>query len=282
MNNLERYTKPKLLDRIVLGFVVAVIFAFGIFLLVQQQTVQPGTFSQGLTPNMTYEVVNTFPHDPQAFTQGLIYQDGYLYESTGIFGESSLRKVELQSGRVERQANLPDSYFAEGLTSWNSRLIQLTWWQGVGFVYDINNFSLVDQFNYPMEGWGLTQDSEHLIMSDGTAKLYFLSPTTYEILREVTVRYQGREINNINELEYIDGEVFANIWMTDQIIRIDPDRGNVVGWIDLSGLLPEEYRTPETDILNGIAFDPENQRLFVTGKRWPLLFEIRLIPIEIE
>jgi glutaminyl-peptide cyclotransferase len=280
MTTKEKSTKLLPDKRWILLVLIVLVAAGSLIWLLSTQEIQAKTFSDSLTPLMTYEVVNTYPHDTGAFTQGLILFDGYLYESIGLYGESSLRKVELESGLVLQQVDLPAQYFAEGLTVWEDRLIQLTWREKTGFIYDINNFSLVDQFNYPMEGWGLTQDGKHLIMSDGTANLYFISPTTYEILREVTVRYQGREINNINELEYIDGEVFANIWMTDQIVRIDPNTGNVVGWIDLSGLLADDYRTPDTDVLNGIAFDPETERLFVTGKRWPLLFEIRLIPIE--
>lgn len=232
-----------------------------------------------LEPFMTYEVVAVYPHDSQAFTQGLIYRDGYLYESTGRYGESSLRKVALGSGEVLQQVKLDPDYFGEGLTDWGGRLIQLTWREGIGFVYNIEDFSLLGDFELSTEGWGLTQDGKQLIMSDGSSSLFFLDPETFEITGIVTVTDQGEEVNRLNELEYIRGQVFANIWQTDDIIRIDPDTGEVLGWIDLSGLLPEEERTETMDVLNGIAYDPIGDRLFVTGKYWPNLYEIRLIPI---
>jgi len=232
-----------------------------------------------LTPLMTYEVLAVYPHDPQAFTQGLIYREGYLYESMGRYGESSLRQVELTSGQVLRQADLPADVFGEGLTDWRDSLIQLTWREGNGFVYDIEDFSLLGQFDIPTEGWGLTQDGEQLIMSDGSSSLYFLNPENFVVMGTVTVNDEGEEIDRLNELEYIRGQVFANIWQTDDIIRIDPDTGSVLGWIDLSGVLPEEARTETTDVLNGIAYDPQGDRLFVTGKYWLYLYEIRLIPI---
>ena len=233
-----------------------------------------------LSPYMTYEVVNAFPHDPNAFTQGLIYRDGYLYESTGLYGESSLRKVDLETGQVLQQVDLPAEYFGEGLTDWEDTLLQLTWREETGLIYDLDSFALLDQFSYPMEGWGLTHDGERLIMSDGSATLYFLSPDTFEVLDRVEVTYQGEEVRQINELEYIRGEVFANLWLRDQIIRIDPVSGEVLGWIDLEGLLPDELIRADTDVLNGIAYDPAADRLFLTGKRWPKLFEVRLVPVE--
>jgi glutaminyl-peptide cyclotransferase len=232
-----------------------------------------------LTPLMTYEVMEVYPHDPQAFTQGLIYRDGFLYESTGRYGESSLRKVDLDSGQILQQVNLDPDFFGEGLTDWDDRLIQLTWREGLGLIYNIEEFSLLGQFNISTEGWGLTQDGEQLIMSDGSSSLYFLNPETFEVTGTVTVADQGYEINQLNELEYIRGQVFANIWQTNDIIRIDPDTGEVLGWIDLSGILPEEARTETTNVLNGIAYDSQGDRLFVTGKYWPYLYEIRLIPI---
>jgi glutamine cyclotransferase len=232
-----------------------------------------------LEPFMTYEVIAVYPHDPQAFTQGLIHREGYLYESTGRYGESSLRKVELGSGEVLQQVNLEQDYFGEGLTDWGDSLIQLTWREEVGLIYAVGDFSLQRQFDISTEGWGLTQDGEQLIMSNGTSSLFFLNSETFEVMNTVTVTYQGGKISDLNELEYIRGQVFANIWRTDDIIRIDPDTGKVLGWIDLSGILPEEARKKTTDVLNGIAYDPEGDRLFVTGKYWPNLYEIRLIPI---
>ncbi len=235
-----------------------------------------------MEPLMTYQVLNVYPHDPSAFTQGLIYLDGFLYESTGLYGESSLRKVVLETGEVLQQVTLSSDYFAEGLTVWEETLIQLTWREGMGFVYDALDFSVISQFGYPMEGWGLTQDGERLIMSDGSSTLYFLVPETFEILATVTVTYEGEEINLLNELEYIRGEVFANIWKTDELIRIDPETGEVTGWIDLAGILPEDAQTETTDVLNGIAYDAAQDRLFITGKRWPYLYEICLIPVPAE
>jgi glutaminyl-peptide cyclotransferase len=231
-----------------------------------------------LSPLMTYAVVNAFPHDPGAFTQGLLYHDGYLYESTGLYGASSLRKVELETGFVLQQITLPDIYFGEGLTLWEDTLLQLTWQEQPGFVYALEDLTLLGQFSYPTEGWGLTHDGARLILSDGSHWLYFLDPDTFEILDQVEVTYQGQPVARLNELETIYGEIFANIWLTDDLVRIDPATGEVIGWIDLSGILPDEYRTEATDVLNGIAYDPEGKRLFVTGKRWPLLFEIRLVP----
>jgi glutamine cyclotransferase len=241
----------------------------------EQDVSVPGTLAE----LMTYEVVQAYPHDPGSFTQGLILEDGVFYESAGLYGESSLRKVALETGEALQQVDLPGMYFAEGLTDWNDTLIQLTWQEHVGFVYDKESFAQVGTFEVATEGWGLTQDGERLIMSDGTANLYFLDPETFAVLDSVTVTDQGQEIVNLNELEWVNGEVFANIWQTDSIVRIDPETGKVLGWIDLSGLLPPEERSPETNVLNGIAYDPEANRLFVTGKLWPKLYEIRLVPV---
>ena len=236
-----------------------------------------GAVPAEMSAALTYEVVQAYPHDPQAFTQGLIYENGILYESTGLYGRSSLRQVDLETGEVLQQADLPEAYFAEGLTDWDDTLVQLTWREQVGFVYNQDDFTQIGTFDYPTEGWGLTQDGDRLIMSDGSSTLFFLDPETYAVTETVSVTDQGQEIVNINELEWVRGEIFANIWQTDDIIRIDPETGEVLGWIDLSGLLPEDERTAETDVLNGIAFDPESNRLFVTGKLWPKLYEIRLV-----
>jgi glutamine cyclotransferase len=233
-----------------------------------------------LEPEMTYEVITSYPHDPSAFTQGLVYWEGYFYESTGLYGESSLRKVAIETGEVLQKTDLPQAYFGEGLTLWQDQLIQLTWREGTGFIYNLEYFTLIEDFTYPTEGWGLTHDGTHLIMSDGSPTLFYLDPETFQVVNRVNVFYQGQNISRINELEYIRGEIFANIWQTDDIIRIDPHTGEVMGWIDLGGLLPNAERTPATDVLNGIAYDPENDRLFITGKRWPKVYEVRLLPIE--
>ncbi len=239
------------------------------------------TRTEEFTPVMTYEVLNIFPHDPQAFTQGLVYHEGYLYESTGLYGESSLRKVELETGEVLRKVDLSEAYFAEGLALYEDRLFQLTWREGTGFIYGLEDFSLIDQFVYQTEGWGLTHDGERLIMSDGTNNLYFLDPNTLQITKTLEVTFMGEQIVRLNELEYIRGEIYANIWQTDYIVRIDPTTGDVLGWIDLGGILPKDLRGG-TDVLNGIAYDQEGDRLFVTGKFWPQLYEIQLIPVPAE
>ena len=231
-------------------------------------------------PTYGYKVVNTFPHDKTAFTQGLIYRDGVLYESTGLNGSSTLRKVELTTGKVLQQSKVDAKYFAEGLTDWNGSLLQLTWRDGLGFVYDRATFAFTQTFRYYGEGWGLTHDDKRLILSDGqpAGALRFLDPTTFVETGRVIVKDQGVPVAELNELEYVKGEVFANIWQTDRIARINPTTGEVTGWIDLSGLLKPSDRTPDTDVLNGIAYDAATNRLFVTGKKWPKLFEITLVP----
>jgi glutamine cyclotransferase len=222
-----------------------------------------------------FEVVHAYPHDHDAFTQGLIFRDGFLYESTGLNGRSSLRKVRLESGAVLQQRRIDRRYFAEGLTDWRDRLIQLTWDTSIGFVYDLATFAPRSTFTYPGEGWGLTHDDRQLIMSDGTSSLRFLDPETMRETRRVTVMDGARPVDQLNELEYVKGRVYANVWLTDRIAMIDPAGGRVEAWIDLSGL-----RGPSApagnDVLNGIAYDAAGDRLFVTGKLWPRLFEIRL------
>ena len=261
---------------LILSFIGAGIVLLAVWIV---QGIKPASsLPASLDEVMAYEVVNIYPHDPGAFTQGLIYLDGYLYESTGLYGESTLRRVELETGEVLKRIDLSPDYFAEGLTAWEDTLVQLTWREGTGFVYSQADFSLLGRFTYPTEGWGLTQDGQWLILSDGSATLFFLNPDTFLVEKSVTVTYQGEEVDRINELEYIRGEVFANIWQTDQIIRIDPASGQVLGWVDLGGILPPEAHQADTDVLNGIAYDPARDRLFVTGKRWPYLYEIRLIP----
>jgi glutaminyl-peptide cyclotransferase len=225
-----------------------------------------------------YRVIHAYPHDPRAFTQGLVYVDGYLYESTGLNGRSTLRKVNLETGRVLKEARLPSQYFGEGLTNWGNSLIQLTWTSHVAFVYDRKSFRLLRTFRYPWEGWGLTQDGSHLILSDGSDTLYFLNPHTFAEARSIRVTYHGSPVNELNELEYIDGEIYANVWMTNKIVRISPANGNVLSSIDLTGILPDIWiRSPDA-VLNGIAYDAAHNRLFVTGKLWPRLFQIRVIP----
>lgn len=238
----------------------------------------PAPTATAAVPLFTYQVVDTYPHDPNAFTQGLIYVDGVLIEGTGRNGQSSLREVDLETGQVQRQVELPEQFFGEGITLLGDRLYQLTWQSQQGFVYDAETFQQLDTFTYPTEGWGLTHDGTRLIMSDGTSTLYFLDPQSLHETGRVTVRYGDQPVVRLNELEYIDGEVYANIWQTNAIVRIDPQTGQVVGVIDLTGLLSPADVTQPVDVLNGIAYDAANDRLFVTGKLWPKLFEIDLLP----
>ncbi|MFC1737570.1 glutaminyl-peptide cyclotransferase [Planctomycetota bacterium] len=225
----------------------------------------------------TYEVVNTYPHNPDAYTQGLVFEDGFLYEGTGLQGRSSLRKVELKTGSILKIHKLKRQFFGEGITICGDKIIQLTWHSNVGFVYDKNSFELLREFNYPEEGWGVTYDGKRLITSDGTSTLRFLDPETFEQICLVKVHYSDKPVNGINELEYIHGSIYANIWQTERIVKIDPQTGQVISWIDLTGLLKRRNLKQKVDVLNGIAYDAENDRLFVTGKLWPRLFEIKLV-----
>lgn len=226
----------------------------------------------------SYRIVHSYPHDPKAFTQGLIYAGGYLYESTGLNGQSSLRMVDLESGRVLQELPIPSKYFAEGLTAWGSTLVQLTWETHIAFVYDRFSFRELRTFSYKGEGWGLTEDGKNLILSDGSANLRFFDPATFRELRHVIVKDHGAPVAELNELEYVRGEIYANIWHSDRIARIAPATGRVLGWIDLAGLLPRAEHSTEEAVLNGIAYDSAHDRLFVTGKLWPTLFEIKVIP----
>jgi glutaminyl-peptide cyclotransferase len=226
----------------------------------------------------TYRIVHTYPHDPQAFTQGLLYENGYLYESTGLEGRSSLRMVDLKTGRILQSVPVPSQYFAEGLAAWGSTLIQLTWQSHVAFVYDRFSFRLLRTLHFDGEGWGLTEDGRHLILSDGSATLKFLDPDTLRVVRQIQVTDHGSRVTQLNELEYVRGEVYANVWHSDRIARISPETGNVLGWIDLAGILPQGERSDPEAVLNGIAYDAIHDRLFVTGKLWPELFEIKVVP----
>lgn len=232
------------------------------------------------TPTYGYRIVNRYPHDPNGFTQGLVFVDGFLFEGTGLRGRSSLRKVDLATGTILQFRNLPAHFFGEGVTVYHNKVIQLTWRANLGFVYDKDTFQLIETFQYPTEGWGITHDGEHLIMSDGTSTLYCIHPKTYKEMGLIKVHDRKGPVSNLNELEYVQGLIFANVWQTDKIAQISPDTGEVVGWIDLSGLLRTEDRVHRVDVLNGIAYDQRNDRLFVTGKLWPILFEIELIPPE--
>jgi glutaminyl-peptide cyclotransferase len=226
----------------------------------------------------TYRVLHTYPHDPQAYTQGLLFKDGHLYESTGLNGRSTLRMDDLDSGRVLQSDPVPSQYFAEGLAAWGSTLVQLTWQSHVAFVYDRFSFRLLRTMHYDGEGWGLTDDGKSLIESDGSATLRFFDPETLHELRHIVVKDHGEPVTQLNELEYVHGQIYANVWHTDRIARISSSTGQVLGWIDLTGLLPPGSVTDPEAVLNGIAYDSAHDRLFVTGKLWPKLFEIKVIP----
>ena len=230
-------------------------------------------------PSYGFEIVRSYPHDPNAFTQGLFFKSGVFYESTGLEGRSSIRKVRLETGEVLQQVALPTGLFGEGIVDWGDQIIGLTWQTQLGFVLSLNDFALVKKFNYPGEGWGITRNNRELVMSDGTAELRFLDPQTLREVRRLRVTANGKPVDQLNELEWVNGEIYANIWQTDRIARIDAKTGRVVGWIDLTGLLPAKERVAgHTDVLNGIAYDSVSKRLWVTGKMWPKLYEIKLVP----
>jgi glutamine cyclotransferase len=225
-----------------------------------------------------YQVVNVYPHDPMAFTQGLVFRDGFLYESTGLNGRSTLRKVRLETGEVIEQVMLGAQFFGEGLTDWHDQLVQLTWKSNLGFVYDIGTLEAKRTFPIKGDGWGLTHDSTSLILSDGTSRLRFIDPVTFEEIGSYTVRDGSSPVTNLNELEYIRGEIYANVWQTDRLVVIAPATGQVTGWVDFTGLLADADKPASVDaVLNGIAYDELGDRLFVTGKLWPKLFEVKLV-----
>jgi glutamine cyclotransferase len=230
------------------------------------------------TPQYRYQVVHVYPHDRTAFTQGLEFRAGSLYEGTGLEGRSTLRKVRLETGEVLQQINLAPEFFGEGITVVNQQIIQLTWRSQIGFVYDQSSFRRLRSFNYPGEGWGLTNDGAQIYMSDGTAQIRCWDAGSLLEKRRFTVRDAGRPVPLLNELEYVRGEIYANVWQSDRVVRFSPVDGKVLGWIDLTGLLSTADRAEQVDVLNGIAYDALGDRLFVTGKLWPKLFEIRVIP----
>jgi glutamine cyclotransferase len=238
----------------------------------------PQRIEPRVLPTYGYRVVRAYPHDADAFTQGLQYVDGFLYEGTGLNGRSSVRKVELESGKVVQRRNLAKTYFGEGITVWNADLIQLTWQSNIAFVYDRQTFEPRRTFTYKGEGWGLTHDGSSLIMSDGTDELRVLDPATFAEKRRIKVTAAGAPLRQLNELEYMKGEILANVWTADSVARIAPDTGRVTGYIDLRGLL-SRAEAANADVLNGIAYDAQNDRLFVTGKLWPKLFEIKIAAV---
>jgi glutaminyl-peptide cyclotransferase len=230
------------------------------------------------TPTCTYQVVHAYPHDRTAFTEGLLYRDGVFYESTGMNGASSIRKVDIETGRVLKQRNLPDAVFGEGIVDWHDELIGVTWRSQEGYVFDLASFDFKKKFAYPGEGWGMTRNDKQLLLSDGSARIRLLDPTTLAQTGAITVTDRGQPVTDLNELEWVKGTIYANVWRTSRIARIDPKSGRVTSWIDLSGLLSHSERNTEgADVLNGIAYDPKHDRLFVTGKYWPDVFEIKIV-----
>lgn len=228
------------------------------------------------TPTYSFEVVQSYPHDPKAFTQGLVWHEDRLFESTGQVGQSNIREVELNSGRVIRQQDLEAPHFGEGIVLFGDKLYEITWTSGKAFVYDWKTFRRTGEFTYEGEGWGLTTDGSAIIMSNGTSSVVWRDPVTFAVQKTITVSDHGTPVSQLNELEWVKGEIWANIWQSEQIARIDPATGNVTGWIDLAGILPSIDRTGSEDVMNGIAYDAVRDRLFVTGKLWPKLYEIKL------
>jgi glutamine cyclotransferase len=243
-----------------------------VFLLLAQ-----GAVSSAAVPVYDFDVVHSYPHDPSAFTEGLFYLNGFLYESTGLEKRSSIRKVQIDTGAVLQKLEIPAQYFGEGIVNWDGHLVSLTWKSHIGFVFDLATFKLQKQFQYEGEGWALTQDGKQIIMSDGTPELRFINPKTLKETNRIRVTLEGKPVPNVNELEWVRGEIYANVWETNWIARIDPKDGHIVGLINLTGLLgPSEQVAGPDGVLNGIAYDAKGDRLFVTGKNWPKLFEIRL------
>ena len=241
--------------------------------------VPAGTAAATPAPRYTYEVIAALPHDPAAFTQGLVFREGIFLESTGLNGRSSLRAADPASGRILRQVPVATQYFAEGLAVIGDKAYQLTWQAHKGFVYDADTFRLEKEFTYDGEGWGLATDGRLLILSDGTDRIRFIDPATFAVVRTIAVTAVDKPVTRLNELEFIKGEIFANIWQTEEIVRIDPATGRVRGVIDFTGLLPAQDRGRETDVLNGIAYDAAADRLFITGKCWPKIFQVRIKPV---
>ena len=228
------------------------------------------------TPTYVFDVVRTYPHDPTAYTQGLVWHEGRMFEGTGQVGKSSIREVELQTGRVIRKRDVPPPHFGEGFVILGDNLYEITWQTHKAFVYDWKTFAPKKEFTYEGEGWGLTTDGTSLIMSNGSSAITFRDPTTFAIQRTINVTDHDVPVNSLNELEWVKGEIWANVWQSDQIARINPESGAVVGWIDLAGIFPASERTGSEEVLNGIAYDAANDRIFVTGKNWPKLFEIKV------
>lgn len=260
---------PPYLRRL-LPVLAVIVCAIGVAVWASGRTAIPAGFD--------YRIVKSYPHDRAAYCQGLVYEDGVLYEGTGRYGESTLRQVDLATGQVQRQVALDRAIFGEGITVWNNSIVQLSWKENVAFIYDKRTFAQTGKFRYTGEGWGITHDHRYWIVSDGSPTLRFFDPQTYQVVRRVTVRDGERRVRYLNELEYVQGEIWANVWYQDYLVRISPQTGNVLGYLDLSRLWPISERPDREAVLNGIAFDPTTGHLLVTGKNWPQLFELELIP----
>lgn len=262
--------------------VIAIFAALACLLLsvafVHFYTVNANPPSGNEIPVFTYRIVAAYPHNQTAFTEGLVYYDGFLYEGAGLYGQSRLQMESLDNGTILESYSLPSNYFGEGVTIMDGRIYQLTWLDNTGFVYNLGNFTLLEEFHYPTEGWGLTNNGSCLIMSDGTATLYFLDPSTFATVGQIEVHDNNGPVTQLNELEYVNGEIYANIWLTNRIVQISVQTGQVLGYIDLTGLSSHLNATQPVDELNGIAYDSVNDRLFVTGKFWPAIFQIELVP----
>ncbi|MEJ2243444.1 MAG: glutaminyl-peptide cyclotransferase [Candidatus Bathyarchaeota archaeon] len=267
----------KLQNTFIIVFLLIAVIVFSVSFLFANNTPNEPTQPQD-SFYYTYKILNSYPHDESAFTQGLVIENGILYEGTGLYGQSTLRRVDLETGNITQSHPLSAGLFGEGITVFEDKIIQLTWKNNIGFVYDKTSFELLEQFDYPTEGWGITHNGTSLIMSDGSSTLYFLNTETFQIINQVDVYNDEGLIVNLNELEYINGSIYANIWQKDTIIIIDPQTGNVTGEIDLTGL--KELVNQNSDVLNGIAYDQTGNKLFVTGKFWSNLFEIKLVPVE--
>lgn len=273
-SQMKRATRSHLMLLALLALLAVLLYAAPI----SAEKAGTDSINTSTIPVFGYRIINTYPHDPSAFTQGLVFDDGVFYEGTGLNGQSTLRRVDLKTGQVLQQTNLSNEFFGEGIAIWEDRLIQLTWQSGQGFVYGKENLTRIGNFSYQTEGWGITSDGKRLIMSDGTDTLSFLDPVTFSKVGELKVTAKGMPVKGLNELEYINGEIYANMWPSNSIIIIAPDTGLVVGSINLKGILKEsDIEGQKVDVLNGIAYDASEDRLFVTGKWWPKLFEIKLV-----
>jgi glutamine cyclotransferase len=283
MNNLRREIRRNPIQ-IMLIFFLGIITFLAIFTVysnsnnIESEFITTTTTSSKEVIYYDCKIINAYPHDQTAFTQGLSIESNYFYEGTGLYGSSTLRKVQLDNGKVIQILNLPDQYFGEGITICQDKIIQITWKNNIGFVYNKTNFQKLREFHYSTEGWGITFDGEHLILSDGTSTLHFIDPKTYDSVNQIQVYGEEGLVKDLNELEYIKGEIYANVWQTNLIARISPTTGKVTGWIDLSEVIRIENNSNPTAIPNGIAYDPKTDRLFVTGKLWSKVFEIELVP----